>query len=64
MKEMIYVPDAGEMIPDPAVYYVLPVSGKSVVHVIVDDDFTTDGELLYDSISKPDLGEPYIHCFL
>ena len=63
MKRMIIVPADGEMIPNDAIYYRLPVSGKNVVDCICDDDFTTAGETLYDSISGPMLAEPFIHHF-
>ena len=42
MKRMIFVPAVDEMIPDGGVFYRLPVSGKEVVDVICDEDFTTD----------------------
>lgn len=63
MKRMIYVPGVDEIIPDGAVYYRLPVSNKNVVDVICWDDFTTNGQVLYDSLSAPLLGEPFIHHF-
>lgn len=63
MKRMIYVPSVDEFVPDGSVYYTLPVSGKNVVDVICDDDFTSDGEILFDSISAPTLSEPFIHHF-
>ena len=63
MKRMIYVPAVDEFVPDGSVYYTLPVSGKSVVDVVCDDDFTSEGEVLYDSISPPTFPEPFIHHF-
>lgn len=63
MKRMIYVPDVDEMIPDGAIYYRLPMSGKYVIDVIHKDTFTTDGEVLYDSLNGPMLAEPFIHHF-
>lgn len=63
MKRLIYVPAINEMIPEPSVYYRLPVSQKDVVDCLCDDDFTTAGETLYDSISGPMLAEPFIHHF-
>lgn len=63
MKRMIYVPDVDEIIPNGAIYYRLPMSNKNVVDVICEDNFTTDGETLYDSRSGPMLAEPFIHHF-
>lgn len=63
MKRMIYIPAINEMIPDGGVFYRLPVSGKDVVDVICDDDFSTMGEIHYDSKSGPMLAEPFIHHF-
>lgn len=63
MKRMIFVPAVDEMIPDGGVFYRLPVSGKDVVDVICDEDFTTEGETLFDSKSGPMLAEPFIHHF-
>jgi len=33
------------------------------VDVVCDDDFTSEGEVLYDSISSPTFPEPFIHHF-
>ncbi len=63
MKRMIYVPADNEMVPDGAIYYKLPISLKDVIDVICEDDFTTAGETLYDSINGPMLAEPFIHHF-
>lgn len=63
MKRVIFVPGIDEMIPPGAVYYRLPLSGKDVVDVICNDDFTTTGEMLHDSISGPFLSEPFVHYF-
>lgn len=63
MIRVIYVPAVDEFIPDGAIYYKLPISGKDVVDVIADDDFTTEGELLYNSSTGSVLGEPFVHHF-
>jgi len=63
MKRMIYIPAINEMIPDGGVFYRLPVSGKDVVDVICDDDFSTMGEIHYDSKIGQMLSEPFIHHF-
>ena len=62
MKRIIYQPVIGEAIPADAMQYTLPVSGF-VVDVLVEDDFTTAGVVLYDSLDGIELPEPFIHHF-
>jgi len=63
MKRMIYEPAEDEYVPEGGVFYTLPVSGKAVVDVIVEDIFTTLGTVMYDSLVQPTLAEPFIHHF-
>jgi hypothetical protein len=63
MIRIIYVPAVDELIPNGAIYYKLPISGKDVVDVIADDDFSTEGEVLYNSNGGPSLPEPFVHHF-
>jgi hypothetical protein len=64
---VIYVPAVDEQIPDGGVLYTLPQSGKEVVDVIVDDNWDTDGEKLFEMDSAGavliPLTEPHIHHF-
>lgn len=62
MKRIIYKPEVGETIPDGAIQYEMPVNGF-VVDVIVPEDFTTNGVILYDSANAIELTEPFIHHF-
>lgn len=63
----IYIPAENEIIPDNAVLYTLPVSGKEVIDVIVPDTWDTAGEKLFEmrddkTVFIP-LAEPHIHHF-
>lgn len=63
----IYIPAENEIIPDNAVLYTLPVSGKEVIDVIVPDTWDTNGEKLFEmrddkTVFIP-LAEPHIHHF-
>ena len=51
MKRLIYEPAEGEEIPETraTVSYTLPVAGVFVCDCIVDDVFTTEGIIHYDS---------------
>lgn len=64
MKRVIFTPNPDVIIPDIAVYYVLPVAGP-VFDCLVDDTWDCDGTLHYNS--DPDapkaLAEPFIHHF-
>ena len=62
MKRIIDQPAIGEVMPDGAMQYTLPISGF-VVDVLVTDDFATAGVVLYDSLNGVDLPEPFIHHF-
>jgi len=64
MRRVIFTPNVDVAIPDIAVYYALPVAGP-VFDCLVEDDWTCDGVLHYDS--DPDapkaLDEPFIHHY-
>jgi len=62
MKRIIYQPAMGETIPADAIQYTLPISGF-VVDALVEDDFTTAGAVLYDSLNGIDLPESFVHHF-
>jgi len=51
MKRLIYEPAVNEVIPNgrATVSYLQPVMDVVVIDVIVDDSFTTDGTVFYDS---------------
>jgi len=64
---VIYIPAENEIIPDNAVLYTLPVSGKEVIDVIVSDTWGTAGEKLFEmnedlTVTIP-LSEPHVHHF-
>lgn len=61
MKRVIYTPAVGELIPDGAIYYVLPVAG-AVVDVLA-DVVTTTGSVRYDSDTGVPMAEPHTHHF-
>lgn len=63
MIRVIYVPGVDEFVPDGGIYYRLPVSGKEVVDVITTEDFSTEGEILYNSDGSKNLAEPFVHHF-
>lgn len=50
MRHIIYKPSIGETIPDGSMAFNLPVYGD-VVGVLVADDFTTNGLVIYDSFN-------------
>ncbi len=64
MKRVIFTPGVDVLIPEIAVYYVLPTAGP-VFDCLVEDDWDCDGTLHYDS--DPDapkaLAEPFIHHY-
>lgn len=67
MKRLIYTPAVDEIIPDGAYHYILPVSGKDVVDVIVPDNFGTDGEIVHEQndrgVIATHLPERAVHHF-
>lgn len=63
MKRIIYEPAIGEVIPDSAVTYILPIAGVTVIDAIVSDTFSTTGTVYYDSLLSIPLSEPKIHDF-
>ena len=63
MKRVIYVPAAGEVVPDGAVYYRLPVANVNVVDVLVPDEWGTAGTKYYDTLTGLALAEPFIHHY-
>lgn len=62
MKRIIYKPNVGETVPDNSISYSLPING-AIVDVIVDKNFTTAGDVLYDSLNGINLPESFIHHF-
>lgn len=62
MKRIIYKPSNNEAVPNGAMFYTLPVNG-AVIDAIVDDNFVTNGVVLYDSLNGIMLNEPFIHHF-
>ncbi len=64
MKRVIFTPNPDVIIPEIAVYYHLSVAGP-VFDCLVDDTWSCDGTLHYDS--DPDapkaLAEPFIHHY-
>ncbi len=62
MKQIIYEPAIGEVIPDWAQQYSLPVAGL-VVHALVPDEFTTSGTVYHDKTAEIELAEPFKHYF-
>ena len=61
-KQIIYEPAIGELMPDGAQQYSLPVAGW-VVHALVPDDFTTAGTVFHDKTANIELAEPFKHYF-
>jgi len=62
MKQIIYEPATGELMPDGAQQYSLPVAGW-VVHALVPDDFTSAGTVSHDKTANIELAEPFKHYF-
>ncbi len=64
MKRVIFTPNPDVIIPEIAVYYVLPTAGP-VFDCLVDDSYDPDGAVFYNS--DPDapkaLAEPFIHHY-
>lgn len=62
-KRIIYKPTALETVPDGAVYIVLPINGPAI-DAIVQEGFTPQGAVLYDSYLGIALSESVNHQFL
>jgi hypothetical protein len=69
MIRVIYQPAVDELIPDIVTYYKLPVSGLDVLDVLVEDNWDTEGTVLYSSDKFDEdgdlipLAEPAIHHY-
>lgn len=58
MIRVIYQPAVDELIPDIVTYYKLPVSGLDVLDVLVEDNWHTEGIVLYSSDNFDEDGDP------
>lgn len=69
MIRVIYQPAVDELIPDIVTYYKLPISGLDVLDVLVEDNWHTEGTVLYSSDNFDEdgdlipLSEPAIHHY-
>jgi len=67
MKRVIYTPGVDEKIPDGAYSFTLPIVGQSVIDVLIEDKWDTDGTVLHEQLEDgtiiKELPEPSPHTF-